>query len=182
MGKPLNLLISLILLVVVGYLGYAVWYTLQVNPEQGLVVCVPPGEQKTFTQTTKTGEKVETTVGEGQEVCFWTAHIHATLDLIYCGVKQDLPKDKGDLRGPHTHKEPNKMHSPHSPQKVEPTTKDFLDPTPLTVKGFLDAMEIDTKTPCPRSSSSSAAVTVNEQLKNLDYIWKDGDKLEVLYE
>lgn len=163
------------------FFGYSIWYTKQVNPEQGLVTCVAPGEQKTFTYTTESGEKVESTINGKQDACFWTAHIHAIMDLNYCGAKLDLPKDKANLSGPHTHKEVNKMHSPHSPQPVDAVSKQFINPKPLTVNGFLDAMDIDTKTPCPGANASVVSVTVNGQLKDTDYLWQDGDRIDVVY-
>lgn len=176
-------LIWVVGLAVVAYLGYAVWYTLKVNPEKGLVVCVPAGQQKTFSYTAESGEKIEDTVsGSSNESCFWSAHIHAVMDLTYCGQQFDLAKDKGDLRGPHTHKEKNEMHAPHSPQPVDSKTNEFINPTPLTVGGFLDAMDIDTKTPCPGSKNSVATVTINNQQKTLDYIWQDEDQIKIIYQ
>lgn len=183
-SSPLRYLLWIIVFAIAGYIGYSVWYTKQVNPEQGLVVCVPAGQQKTFTYTTESGEKVASTIGGGKDACFWSAHIHATMDLTYCGAHMDMPKDKGILSGPHMHKEPNKMHSPHSPQKVDPATKQFLDPTPLTVKGFLDAMEIDTVKPCPGKQASAARLSASglQVKEGLNYVWKDGDNISVRYE
>lgn len=179
----LRYLVWLLVLAVGAYIAYSVWYTKQINPEQGLAVCVPAGKQKTFSYTSATGETVTETVGEKKETCFWSAHIHAQMDLTYCGRQLTIPKDKGRLRGPHTHKEPNKIHSAHSPQKVDPVTKQFLDPTPLTISGFLDAMEIDTTTPCPSASTSTAVVTVNGKTEpsGLNYLWQDGDEIRVVY-
>lgn len=108
-----------------------------------------------------------------QQKCYYTAHSHFTLKLVIDGKEQDLPFEKGDLQKPHTHADKNKIHW-HATLPVDPKTKKVTDYSQFQVKNVLDEFQINYQ-------GKKVMVVVNNQAKpeGLDYIWQDGDTIEV---
>lgn len=105
--------------------------------------------------------------------CFYTAHLHFHLNLVIDGKEQDLPYEKGDLQKSHTHAEKNTIHW-HATLLVDKNTNQVTNYSSLKLKVVLDQMEINYQ-------DKKVTVKVNGQEKSegLDYVWKDGDKVEV---
>lgn len=117
-------------------------------------------------------------------VCEKSVHAHATLNISICQEKKNLPKETGRLNRVHTHKEQNLLHF-HERLRVDPKTQELINSEPLTIKtalGELLKMELPDK--CPESKPGKLKLTVNGELnaKNLDYVWKDGDKIDLTFD
>lgn len=124
--------------------------------------------------------------------CYWTAHIHTEVDVNICGKEFRFPVEKGRLDRPHTHEEKNLIHF-HERLLIDPVTKEILNPQPLTLGAFFDAMEVQfdenkvldkTNGDSCNNQSSSVKMFVNGKPSALlrDYIWKDGDKINIVFD
>ncbi|MDO8583238.1 MAG: hypothetical protein Q7R51_01800 [bacterium] len=153
-------LFVLIIILIIGFLGYSV-FTYQ-NSQQ---------EQEGFFTCSKDGK-----------TCEISRHIHSEIEMSVCGEEIIFPKEKGNLNKQHTHKEKNRLHW-HARIKVDPITRKPLDQTPLNLASFLEQMEYKFPEACPSNSSSQLKVYVNGQFAEdkLNYIWKDADKISVLF-
>lgn len=111
-----------------------------------------------------------------KQKCYYTAHSHMVLNITIDGKKVDLPFEKGRLQKSHTHAEKNKIHW-HATLPVDPKTKQVTDYSALKLKAVLDEMQINYK-------GKKVMVLVNgqEKSKGLDYVWQDGDNVEVKLE
>lgn len=149
----------LVILGTIAYGAYAV-YTFQHSEEntQGFFTCDKEGK-----------------------VCQLSQHIHADIEANICGREVTFEKEKGRTDQTHTHKESNKIHW-HAPLKVDPQTRLPLDPKPLQVSSFLAQMDF-TLAACPQNPNPDLKVTVNglDMPSKLDYVWQDGDKIELRY-
>lgn len=107
-----------------------------------------------------------------QQECFYTAHEHMQLKISINGEEQNIGFEKGDLQKSHTHAEKNKIHW-HSVLNVDPLTKEVVGWYPHSIKASLEELGLE--------NLSSVVVIVNGNLEpnGLDYIWKDGDTIEV---
>lgn len=123
--------------------------------------------------------------------CFLTTHIHADVEGMLCGEQVKLPLEKGPLDDVHTHKERNKLHW-HAPLEVHPETKEVLDWGKLTLGnsfaqlGFAYADGCfgewcTGKTMCD-GKLGTLTIRVNGQEADEEYVWKDGDKIEVNFQ
>jgi len=111
-----------------------------------------------------------------QQKCYYTAHSHFTLSLQVNGQKQDLHFEKGDLQKSHTHAEKNKIHW-HTTIPVDPQTKQVTDYSQLKLKAVFDELKIDYQ-----GKKVTVLVSGQEKQEGLDYIWQDGDSVEVRIE
>ncbi|MBI2195614.1 MAG: hypothetical protein HYU48_01045 [Candidatus Levybacteria bacterium] len=115
------------------------------------------------------------------KVCELAQHIHADIGVSICGENINFSKEKGGS-GQHTHKELNKIHW-EARIKVDKETRKPLDPTPMMLKSFFEEMEQE----IPQSCNGEKAVTtvavngVKTEL-GLNYVWADGDIIEVVVE
>lgn len=111
-----------------------------------------------------------------KQKCYWTAHIHMTLNVTINGQKQDLSFEKGELQEGHTHAEKDKIHW-HATLPVDPQTKQITDYSALKLKAVLDELQVNYQ-------GKKVIVLVNGQEKSegLDYIWQDGDTVEAKIE
>lgn len=166
--KP-SVVVAVLLLVSLGLLySLAVYY--HEGAEEGIIVCKSPEE------------------------CSIAMHVHADVEVVVCGMEHIFGFEKGDLSKAHTHKERNKIHW-HDLERVDPQTKEILDPSELRVGAFfgqmgerftseclLDKCDGDV---CPGSSvpgkvSMSVNGVPNAELER--YVWKDNDKIVVRFE
>lgn len=141
------------------------------------------------------------TVCVSESECYWSAHIHAEVDIDLCGDKSyRFPIEKGSLDGPHTHEERNLIHF-HERLRYDPATKEILDPGPLTLGAFFDAMEVpfdsskvldrqegDLRNGKPGSVKMFVSRNwVREELgqphaEYRDFIWRDGDVITIVFD
>ncbi len=76
-----------------------------------------------------------------EEKCFWSAHIHIYIPVEICGEKYSLSRFEGPLATNHTHGEENVIHW-HDRLKVDPVTKQFLEPNPFLLSRTLETLQI----------------------------------------
>lgn len=158
--KIIPLLIGLVVVTILGYLIYSVIVFQQSEQEkEGFFAC-----------------------NEDGTVCELSQHIHADIDMTVCGEHIIFEKEKGRTDELHTHKETNLMHW-HARLQVDPTTREPLDPTRRQVQAFLGQMEYTFPESCPNNPNPSLSVFVNDEPSEigLDYVWKDGDTITVIY-
>lgn len=133
------------------------------------------GEKEVSTEKPITTCQPENAPPDKQK-CYYTAHSHIVLNVIIDGTKVDLSFEKGGLERSHTHAEKNKIHW-HATLPVDPQTKQITDYSALKLKAVLDELQINYQ-------GKKVTVLVNGQEKSegLDYIWQDGDTVEVKIE
>ena len=133
------------------------------------------GEKGVTTEKPITTCQPENAPPEKQK-CYYTAHVHLTLKIIENGQEVALSFEKGDLQKSHTHAEKDKIHW-HATLPVDPKTKQITDYSALKLKAVLDEFKINYQ-------GKKVTVLVNEQEKKegVDYIWQDGDSVEVRIE
>lgn len=117
------------------------------------------------------------------KICELSQHIHSDIKVVVCNKEITFPKEEGDLSEPHTHKEEAVIHW-HDRMRVDPITREPLDPTPLKLLSFLQQMKYDFPKTCPNNSFPTLSITVNGEkiFEKLDYTWKDGDDIIVEYQ
>ena len=162
-----TLILSLLILAATG-LSYSVYILYSSGAaSQGVVVCTTSTE------------------------CYWSAHVHAEVNVNMCGKEFRFPVEKGRLDGPHTHEEKNLIHW-HDRLKIDPSTKEILDPSSLTLGAFFDAMEMNLSETqigdmqngdlCNGPSTLKMYVNGKPSASFRDYIWKDGDKISFVFD
>lgn len=116
-------------------------------------------------------------------ICELSEHIHADVHMTVCGQQVNFPKEKGRLDRQHTHKEKNKIHW-HARIGVDPTTREPLDKTPLTIAAFLKEVDYTLPLSCPANQYPILSVIVNGNTAQdrLQYVWKDGEQIVMTYE
>lgn len=115
----------------------------------------------------------------GENECIKTMHIHADINFDLCGKTVDLPRETGALNGLHTHKEKNYLHF-HDKVKLNAETKVQELDERLAVQEVIDTFELNPEIYCG-TSEVEVSVLVNEQLSDLNYNWKDDDKIKLIY-
>jgi hypothetical protein len=120
------------------------------------------------------------TCNEDNTVCEESKHIHAEIEVSYCGEQIQFPKENGDTGKQHTHKERNKIHW-HARIPIEPETKIYIDSTPRKLVSFFEQMGMTPPFSCPTNPNPDVEVIVNNnvQLEGLDYVWQEGDNIHV---
>ncbi|MBI3289977.1 hypothetical protein HYZ78_01115 [Candidatus Microgenomates bacterium] len=108
--------------------------------------------------------------------CFYTAHLHFNLEVFTSGQKQKLPFEKGDLEVSHTHAEEDLIHW-HATLPVDPQTQQVTDWSALKLKVILDEFGINYQ-----DKKVTVLVNGQERTEGLEYIWQDGNKMEVRIE
>ncbi len=162
------LFVALLLLAVIG-LSYSIYIVYTSGAAQrGVIVCTSANE------------------------CYWSAHIHASAAINVCGDESyRFAVEKGPLNGPHTHEEKNLIHF-HERLRIDPVTKEIYDPALLTLGAFFDAMEVDFSADkildktngdlCVGPGTLKMFVNGKPSSAFRDYIWKDGDKIEIVFD
>ncbi len=133
------------------------------------------GEKGVTTEKPITTCQPENAPPEKQK-CYYTAHIHMNLHVINGGQTVDLSFEKGDLQKSHTHAEKNKIHW-HVTLPVDPKSKQITDYSPLRLKAVLDEFQINYQ-----GKKINVLVNGQEKSEGVDYIWQDGDTVEVKIE
>lgn len=150
-----------------------------------------------FTYSIYSFKKIELNVDGfltcAQGRCFWTDHIHTLVLINICGTEINLSKFEGPLSEAHTHPEDNVIHW-HDKLEINPDTKEFLDPTPLTLSAALQNLDIsfsaqqiaDKKNgdACPDGTLGNLKMLVNG-VSNQDfdkYKWKDKDIIYIIFD
>ena len=114
--------------------------------------------------------------------CIKTMHIHSDISFDLCGNDTlVLPRETGPLSGLHTHKEPNYLHF-HDQVKLDPETREQMYDERLSINEIIKVFTLDPLQYC-ESDNVEIAVLVNDLVppEGLDYNWKDGDDLKLLY-
>lgn len=150
-------ILILVIILIIGFFYIAKLFSGEggITSEKPIVFCVPedapPDQQK----------------------CFYTAHDHFQLKLVLDGKEQDIGFEEGGLEKSHTHAEENKIHW-HSTLPVDPSTKQVTDWSTHSIRATLQESGFI-------YPDKKVTVIVNSQVKEegLDYIWKDGDTIEV---
>lgn len=166
-GRMRNAGIALLLVLVLIGLGYSLHELYASGAAQrGVTVCVSPSE------------------------CYWSAHIHASVDVTACGAGLRFPVEKGPLSGPHTHEEKNLIHF-HERLRLNDAGA-VVDATPLRLGAFFDAMNVtfdkdrilDKRNGDSCREASVLKMTVNGKPRDTfrDYVWKDGDKIALVFD
>lgn len=141
------------------------------------------------------------TVCLSETECYWSAHIHAEVNIDVCGDRSyRFPVEKGRLDGPHTHEERNRIHF-HERLRFDPQTKEILDAKPLMLGAFFDAMAVpfdkgrvldkqNSELCNNQPGSVKMFVSRNWNRNELgkpsgnfrDYIWKNGDVITIVFD
>lgn len=130
-------------------------------------------------------ETIGLTVCNDQEVCEKSMHIHTEVDVTVCGKPTSLFKETGNLADTHTHKEDDLLHW-HDKVKVDKNGNTTGGEEDRKIRSIIDLYLKDN---LPQSCTTKGPtgkfkLTVNntivEDVEN--YVWKDGDKLELTYE
>ena len=102
-------------------------------------------------------------------------HIHATLLVTICGKKFNLPRNTGNTENSHTHKEENTLHW-HA-KTVSENVRNMK---------YVEDELLEDKFPkeCKKGVKTKTSLTVNGQnrIDAQNYLWQDGDKLELTFE
>lgn len=168
--SPLRILSGIIVLILVaaGIYSYREYQNSEIETG-GLIVCNEKGE------------------------CQKSLHMHANLDVSICGQNKDLPKDTGRLDSVHTHKEKNLLHF----EERLPADKNgnILNTEPLALKAALDGIlkmkasgqcigDYCNGGKCSNGKKANWQLTANGEKQEdfQNYVWKDGDKLELTFE
>lgn len=123
--------------------------------------------------------------------CRISVHWHAALEeMRACDEIVERPWETGDLEGPHTHKD-NSIHM-HTVLEINPATKELLDPYPMTLGGFFDAIfwkfnETCLAGTCDACNGNPATTKVWKNGEPVtgnirDTMWKDGDTFIIRFE
>ncbi len=185
-GKA-SIALAIVMLAVTG-LSYSVYdvYTTGAA-ERGVVVCL--------------SDKGEMTPEASGNTCYWSAHIHAEVNIDLCGdTSYRFPVEKGALDGPHTHEERNLIHF-HERLRIDENSKEILDTQLLTLGAFFDAMEVPfdngkvldkTNGQTCDNQLSTVKMFVNKDWNRnslgkpvasfRDYAWEDGDVITVIFD
>lgn len=169
-SSPIKFLGYAIALALIGYIVYSVFvYLGSVETTEEFLVC-----------------------DEG--VCIKSFHIHVEIEPMICGELKWFSLEHGMLEEQHTHKDRNRIHF-HERLRVTPDTYEVIDTTLLTLRNFMGNMEPGFDgtcslgqcegTPCPGSDTpGSFSVIVNgeERPEKWDYVWKNGDDIEIIFE
>ena len=137
----------------------------KVQSEKPLVICQP---QNALPDQSSSAEATA-----GKQKCFWTAHIHAHVQVFKNEKELPVRFEEGKLEGQHTHSEPNKLHW-HGLIPVDPKTKEVTDWSALEVRQFVAHINL--------SQEGALKFIVNGKEVEPSYIWKDGDTIEIRYE
>ena len=154
--KPIIWIVGI--LVIVAILSYSVSFYYESDAESGIIICNDEGK------------------------CSIAMHIHADIDMEVCGEKINFVLEKGDLSGQHTHKERNLMHF-HDVTPIDSETRELLSPEEFTIKEFLNQMEFELPENCNEKQVELKVFVNNIEIKeSLEYPWKDGDNVKVIFE
>lgn len=113
--------------------------------------------------------------------CIKTLHIHADIEFDLCGQTHVLEREEGPLSGLHTHKEKSRLHF-HDQVKLNPLSKVALPDERLSIRQIMKVYQIEPEAVC-QNKDVDITVLVNgqEPKEKLDYNWKDGDQIKLIF-
>jgi len=128
---------------------------------------------------------------EGKCVKIFNMHAHIKFDL--CGKSIDLPQERGQLDGPNTHKEKNKIHF-HSKLPYDPVSGKILNVTPLRLGELMNVIDMRFNDKCvaeycngqacPDGKPGTVRMFVNNQPNTEfdQYVWTDKDEILITFD
>jgi len=128
-----------------------------------------------------------------EQTCLYTTHAHLYITVRIFGRERTLPFERGGLENPHTHAQKNKLHW-HALVEVDPRTRKAPEDA-FTLGGAFDNLGIyfatdgiferrtgeanpNTGTP----SGMTMAVNGEKNGEFGEYVWNDGDRIEIIFE
>ena len=114
--------------------------------------------------------------------CIKTLHIHSDITFDLCGRSTTLPREGAELAGLHTHKEKNFLHF-HDRVEVDPVTQEQRFDKRLSLREILEMFDLTPDKYCGGPGPFETIFTVNGEVlgDGLDYNWKDGDDLHLIF-
>ncbi len=113
---------------------------------------------------------------------------------IICGNLKWFSLEHGKLEAQHTHKERNFIHF-HERLRVTKDTHEVIDYSALKLRNFMQDMEpgfdgscllgVCEGDTCPGSETPGHFRVIadgEERQEKWDYVWKDGDDIEIIFE
>ena len=140
------------------------------------------------------GEGENFIVCDKENNCVIAMHMHTEIEMKVCGEEIKLPLEAGDKTATHTHKERNLLHFEER-LRYDNSTQTILEIEPIKLNSFLSHPEINIifnstciADKCNGDLCSNNPGTLkflvneipNNQYEN--YIWKDGDKIKIIFE
>ncbi|MDH5596589.1 MAG: hypothetical protein OEY44_00670 [Candidatus Peregrinibacteria bacterium] len=117
-----------------------------------------------------------------EEGCIKTMHIHSDVEFDLCGQSLTLPRETGPLSGLHTHKEKNYLHF-HDEVQLNSDTKEQLFEKRLSIQELLEIFQIEAGDYCGDSEVKTRVIVNDlEPEDGLEYNWKDGDNIKLIFE
>lgn len=128
-----------------------------------------------------------------EQKCFFTTHIHLHLAIKIFGKVKPLPFEKGDLTQGHTHSQNDEIHW-HALVEVDPITKNVPDSEfalgkvfdsfgiPFSPSGIFSYRNGSINPTTGKPAELKMFVNGEENTEFRDYIWRDGDKIEIVFE
>lgn len=117
-GSVPGWVIPLLVVIVIGIVGYSLYFTFNSGAAtEGIVTCQSPDN------------------------CFWSSHFHIYAPTQICGEELLLPVELGPLQKAHTHEEKNIIHW-HDKLAYDNAAKKIIDTTDLTLGSFYDQVKI----------------------------------------
>ncbi|HLC85696.1 MAG TPA: hypothetical protein VJG30_00195 [Candidatus Nanoarchaeia archaeon] len=133
-------------------------------------------------------------VCQSPDNCVAAMHIHAEVYIDVCGKQLDLPLEAGDKTGTHTHKERNLLHFEER-LKYDNKMKSIIETDPIKLKSFFQHEDVNIRlnSNCINGkcngdlcndNTGSLKMFVNgvENFEFENYVWKDGDKIKIVFE
>ncbi len=169
--KVVNILIYLVVLIAVILLAYSYFaYKKSLGEGENFVVC------------------------DQDNNCIIALHVHSEVEIKVCGEEIKIPLEAGDKTATHTHKERNLLHFEER-LRYDNNTKTILEKEPITLKTFFNYPDINIRfnSTCIdgkcngdvcNNSPGTLKFYVNdiENNKYENYVWKDGDKIKIIFE
>ena len=125
--------------------------------------------------------------------CFFTTHIHIYITIKVFGEDKPLRFEHGDLTKSHTHSQTDKIHW-HTLVEVDPKTKKAPDSEFKLGKvfddiniyfdsdGVFDYRNGSINPTTNKPATLKMYINGKENTEFRDYVWKDKDRIEVIFE
>lgn len=150
------LILILVITAIAGFFWFARFFGSgeSAESESPAVICKPQNAPPEFQQ------------------CFWTAHIHAHVEIFKNSKSVPVRFEQGELEEEHTHSESNKLHW-HGLIPVNPQIKEVNDWSPLRIGAIPKDLKLQIE--------GKPVFIVNGQEVDPSYVWQDGDHIEIRF-